>query len=147
MLSSLVMGKLCISQVSVLLMENYEPPVFALALNELLASLVGENSTEIPTFVVPFVVAASKLKLENKNAVSSHKVSVYGLQFGSATEPTDALSSKLQQPPPSLQIFHEQLACFLQFARVLKFSAFVIFGQSGQDISQNSKRDLEVHCL
>lgn len=127
-------------------MENYRPPILACAINEVLSMLLGDNSSEIPALVVPFVVAASKLKLENKYVISTGDVSVYGMQFGSATDSMQALGSKLQKPAPSLQIYHEQLTCFLQFVGVLAVSAFVMVGQISQGVSpQTSETDLEVH--
>lgn len=132
-------------EVSVLLMENYQPPVLACALNEVLSMLLGENSSEIPALVVPCVVTASNLKMENKNVISTSDVSVYGMQYGPATDSMQALGSKLQKPVPSLQIYHQQLACFLQFVPVLTASAFVMVGQISQGVSpETSERDLEV---
>lgn len=129
-----------------LLMENYQPPILACAINEVLSMLLGDNSSDTPALVVPFVVAESKLKLDNKNVISTSDVSVYGMQFGPATDLTQALGSRVQKPAPSLQIYHEQLACFLQFVRVLAVSAFVMVGQISQGVSpQTSETDLEVH--
>nr|XP_027062785.1 uncharacterized protein LOC113689161 [Coffea arabica] len=65
-----------VSEVSVLLLEHIEPPLLACALNEVLVSFLGGTSSDIPNLVVPFLVEASKLKLENKNAISSYEVSL-----------------------------------------------------------------------
>ncbi|KAA8524904.1 hypothetical protein F0562_011327 [Nyssa sinensis] len=118
-------------KVSVLLLQNYEPPILVCAVNEVLASIMGENSSTMPTLVLPFMVAASKLKWENKNSSMNNKVSLYGMQIGQATDISEAMSGKTQKPPSQLQIHHEPLACCLQLIRVLKLPAFVLIGQSG----------------
>lgn len=115
-------------EVSVLLLEDYKPPILVCALNEVLGSLFGGNASGVPSLVIPFVVASSKHKLENKNSLEIHKYSLYGIQFGPTTESIEALAIKVQKPPLSLQIHHEQLACLLQLVRVSKIPTFVIVG-------------------
>ncbi|MCD7473284.1 hypothetical protein HAX54_015063 [Datura stramonium] len=73
-------------KVSVLLLENYEPPTFACALNEVLALLVGDGLSNVPTIVVPFVVAATRIKMENRISVAVDNTSVYGLQVAGRAE-------------------------------------------------------------
>ncbi|XP_027064971.1 uncharacterized protein [Coffea arabica] len=118
-----------VSEVSVLLLEHTEPPLLACALNEVLVSFLGGTSSDIPNLVVPFLVEASKLKLENKNAISSYEVSLYRLEFGQLHNLTHALASKIQKAPQSLRIYHEQLACLLHLVRVLDIPALVLVGQ------------------
>lgn len=141
-------GTFCVSQLSILLLEYYEPPILACALNEVLASIVGEESSNIPTLVVPFIVEASKLKLENKNSSTSSEVSLYGLEFGSVKNAPQAWASKIQNPPKSLQIYDEQLSCLLHIVRALDIPVFVLIGQHARHISRDTlKEDLEVHFL
>lgn len=123
-----------LQQVSILLLPKYEPPILACAVNEVLASLVGENSSTMPTLILPYFVAALNLKLENKH-LSHDKISLHGFQIGPETDTTRALLTSTQKLPPSLQIHHETLACLLQLVRVLKMPTFVLLGQSDQSLS------------
>ncbi|KAF5960642.1 hypothetical protein HYC85_001851 [Camellia sinensis] len=118
--------------VTLLLMQNYEPPVLVCAISEVLASINGESSSIVPTVVLPIIVATPNLKLERKYSTRSDKVSLYGVQIGPETDITRDMVAKTQKPPSSLQIHHEPLACFLQLVRVLKLPTFVLIGQSGQ---------------
>ncbi|KAJ8568632.1 hypothetical protein K7X08_028165 [Anisodus acutangulus] len=132
-------------EVSLLLLENYEPPTLACALNEVLALLAGDGLSNMPTIVAPFVVAATKLKMESRTSVAVDNISVYGLQVGASSGLTKALFTNLQSPPPSLQIFNQQLACLLQLVRVLKMPTFVIIGKKGQNFHhETSEEELEV---
>lgn len=129
-----------------LLLEDYEPPILACALSEVLSVLAVGESSAIPTVVAPFIVPASKLKVDRKNSAIMDNAPIYGLQFGPSTDATQALVSKLQTPPPSLQIFHEQLACLLQLVRVLTLPTVVLIRKTGQSIhNQTSDEHLEVH--
>ncbi|XP_015080425.1 uncharacterized protein LOC107024060 [Solanum pennellii] len=128
-------------EVSLLLLENYEPPTLACALNEVLALLVGDGLSNMPTVIAPFFVAASKLKMENRPSVSVDNRSVYGLQVGASSDLTKALCTNLQSPPPSLQIFNEQLACLLQLVRVLKMPTYVIIGKKGQNLHRKTSEE------
>lgn len=128
-------------EVSLLLLENYEPPTLACALNEVLALLVGDGLSNTPTIVAPFVVAATKLKMENRTSVAVDNISVYGLQVGASCGLTKALCTNLQSPPPSLQIFNEQFACLLQLVRVMKMPTFVIIGKKGQNLHRKTSEE------
>ncbi|ONI18025.1 hypothetical protein PRUPE_3G192700 [Prunus persica] len=130
-------------EVSVLLMQYHEPPILACAVNEVLAQIAGKKSSSIPTIVAPFVVASSKLKLESKSATKFEgKVSLYGTEIGSETAISKAMATRTQKPPPTMQIHHEPLACFLQLARVLKLPTYVLIGERGLRISD--KEELEI---
>ena len=115
-------------QLSMVLLQNYEPPILACAVNEVLASITGEQSSPLPTFLVP----SSKLKWEIKNSAPNHKNALYGMQIGPETETTQALATRTKKPPSLLQIRHEPLAIFIQLARVLKLPTFVLIGQNGK---------------
>lgn len=128
-------------EVSLLLLENYEPPVLAYALNEVLALLVGDGLSNTLTIVAPFVVAATKLKMENRTSIAVDNISVYGLQVGASSGLTKALCTNLRSPPQSLQIFNEQLTCLLQLVRVLKMPTFVIIGKKGQNLHHKSSEE------
>lgn len=114
-------------QLSIVLLQNYDPPILACAVNEVLASITGEQSSSLPTFLVP----APKLKWEVKNSAPYHKNVLYGLQIGPETETTRALAARTEKSPSCFQIHHEPLAIFIQLARVLKLPTFVLIGQSG----------------
>ncbi|MCE0481320.1 hypothetical protein HAX54_038999 [Datura stramonium] len=104
------------------------------ALNEVLALLVGDGLSNVLTIVAPFVMAATKLKMENRISVAVDNTSVYRLQVGASSGLTKALCSNLQSPPPWLQIFSEQLTCLFQLVRVLQMPTFVIIGKKGQKL-------------
>ncbi|KAK6116317.1 hypothetical protein DH2020_049944 [Rehmannia glutinosa] len=132
-------------EVSVLLLQKYEPPILACALNEVLLKLAGDDLSTMPTLIVPSIVPESKLKQENKYSVKSDKVSVYGIKLGPTTDVTEALSSKLPKSPPFLQIYHEDLATLLHLVNVMKLPTVVLIGLSGQRISsKNFEEELEV---
>ncbi|GAY55124.1 hypothetical protein CUMW_162000 [Citrus unshiu] len=116
-------------KVSVLLLQNYEPPALVCAISEVLAQLNCETST-LPLLLAPFVVESSKLKGQEKSlAASESKVSLYGLQIGLETDITQAMAARTQKAPSSLQIHCEPLACFLQLVRILKSPTFILIGQ------------------
>ncbi|KAM7495308.1 hypothetical protein LguiB_029917 [Lonicera macranthoides] len=134
-------------QVSILLLQKYEPPILACAVNEVLASLARENSSNMPTLIIPYFVAASKLKLESKNSTTNDEVSLFGMQIGPETDVTQALVSRAQKLPSSLQIHDEPLACILQLVRVLKMPAFVLTGQSVQSLPHKTfGEEVKVIC-
>ncbi|KAK9131580.1 hypothetical protein Sjap_012067 [Stephania japonica] len=109
------------TSVTVLLMENYEPPVVACAINQVLQSIIEENSSSsmMPTLVLPFLVQASTFHNWDKN--DSAAVSLYATHIGTQTDLVLSMVAALKKPPPSLQIHYEPLACLIHFARVLKF--------------------------
>lgn len=135
-----------IYQVSILLMQNYEPPFLVCALNEVLSSITGEEAQCIPTILLPSVVPPSKLKLDAGNSTANgSKVSLYGMQIGPQSIVNEALFTKVQKPPSSMQISHEPLACFLQLLHVLKLPAFVLIGKRSQHLSsKTSGEELEL---
>ncbi|KAM1716709.1 hypothetical protein ACFX11_024648 [Malus domestica] len=121
-------------------MEYSEPPILACAINEVLGELAGRNSSSVPTVVAPFFLESSKLKGESKSATKfEFKYSLYGIEIGSETSISKAMATETQKPPPSLQIHHEPLACFLQLVRVLKLPTYVLIGQRGQCISDKEE--------
>lgn len=131
-------------QVSVLLLQNYEPPSLVCAINEVLAHISYETST-LPTLLAPFVVESSKLKGDKTSVASGSKVSLYGLQIGPEKNITQAVAARIEKPPASLQIHYEPLACFLQLVRVLKLPTLILIGQrstSHSDKSSEGKLEL-----
>ncbi|KAJ0112146.1 hypothetical protein Patl1_01793 [Pistacia atlantica] len=98
-------------QVSVLLLQNYEPPSLVCAINEVLAHI---------------------------SAASGSKVSLYGLQIGPETNITQAMTARIKKPAASLQIHYEPLACFLQLVRVLKLPTLILIGQGSTSHSDKS---------
>lgn len=130
-----------IFQVTLLLLQNKEPPVLACALNEVLVSIVEENLSAPPTVVLPVVISASKIKLEEKHQSASERDTLYGVQIGPESETTRSLLAKCGKPPPSLQIQYEPLACLLQLACVSKLSICVIIALAGQSQSRKITGD------
>lgn len=124
-------------------MENYEPPILACALHEVLLKLSGDDHSTVPTLVVPFVLPESKLKIEHKYSGKSDKASVFGMKLGPKSDVSELLSSRLQKSPPFSQICHEELALFLHLVNVMKLPTVVLIGVTGQR-SKNSNEELEV---
>ncbi|XP_057961296.1 uncharacterized protein LOC131153182 [Malania oleifera] len=123
-------------QVSLLLLQIYKPPILVCVLNEVLALLIGEEPSSMPTIVVPCLFSASKLTWKTRNStLNVSKASLYGIQVGANTDITESMITKTQIPPSSLQIYDEPIACFLQLVRVLKVPAFILIGQRGQHLS------------
>ncbi|PWA98588.1 hypothetical protein CTI12_AA017110 [Artemisia annua] len=127
-------------QVSILVLQKYESPVLACAISEVLSSLAEDTST-MPSLILPFILDSSKIKLERKSSTNEN---IYGIQIGPQTDMMQTLSSRHVKAPSSMQIHHEPLVCALQLVRVLKTSAFILIGQTGQQ--QTSTDELEVIC-
>ncbi|EYU42790.1 hypothetical protein ABFS82_13G006100 [Erythranthe guttata] len=134
-------------EVSILLLQSYEPPLLACALNEVLLKLAGNDLSTMPTLIAPFIVPESKLKQESNYSRKNDKGSVYGIKLGHTTDITEALSSRLPKSPPFSQINHEGLAMLLHLVNVIKIPTVVLIGLSDQSVSnKNSKEELEVIC-
>lgn len=133
-------------EVSVLLLENYEPPILACAVSETLAALTSCESSTVPTIVAPFLVPATQLKTDRRFSATTDQTQIYGLQFGPASDDTQALCKKLPNPPPSLQVFHEQLACSIHFVRVLMLPTMVLVGKIGES-THNLTSDEQLQAM
>lgn len=133
-------------QVSMLLMEKYEPPILACALSEVLTQIIGEASAGLPTLVVPFIGSSTKLKWESRTSTTNDsKLLLYGQQIGPETDVTQSIASRTQKPPSSLQVHYEPLACFLQLVTVLKLPTAIVIGQRGRSSSDKAaEEDLEI---
>ncbi|KAM0029214.1 hypothetical protein Hdeb2414_s0018g00523151 [Helianthus debilis subsp. tardiflorus] len=128
-----------VKQVSILVLQKYEPPVLSCAINEVLSSLAEEDTSTMPSLILPFLVDSSKLKLERKKSPDEN---IYGIQIGPQTDMIQALVSRHVKAPSSMQIHHEPLSCALQLVRVLKTASFILIGQSGQ----HRVDDFEIIC-
>ncbi|CAN6981884.1 unnamed protein product [Brassica oleracea var. botrytis] len=125
-------------QVSVFLLRSYEPPALVCAMNELLDMITREAST-LPTIVAPFFVAASKLKFNNKSLeASSRKASLRYVQVGPETEATRLFATRVEKPPPLMQILHEPLSCLLHLARVKCLPTSILIGQRSSSVSHKA---------
>ncbi|XP_022989457.1 uncharacterized protein LOC111486509 isoform X1 [Cucurbita maxima] len=121
--------------VSVLILQNYEPPVLACALNEVLSHIAGGSSpsSSKPSLVVPFVIASSKLKWENKTLTKTDRsVLLLGTAMGPETDISRTLIAKVQELPLTSQIYCEQLACLFHLIRFLNIPAFFLVGRTGR---------------
>ena len=79
-------------------MQNYEPPVLACAVSEVLGQIAGEQSSPLPTILAPFIVASSKLKRDGKSLTKSeNKIPVYGVQIGPETDITKAIAARTEK--------------------------------------------------
>ncbi|KAJ4730263.1 Period circadian protein [Melia azedarach] len=131
-------------QVSVLLLQNYEPPTLVCAINEVLAQITCETSTA-PALLVPFIVEPSKFKGQDKMlAMSGNRIYLYGFQIGLEEDTTPALAATTQKLPSSWQIHYEPLACFLQLVRILKFPTFILVGLSRSHSGKTLGCELEI---
>lgn len=129
-------------------MQNYEPPVLACAVNEVLGQITGEESSLLPTILVPFIVASSKLKKDGKSLTKSeNRVSVYGVHIGPETDITKAVAARTGKLSCSFQVHHEPLACLLQLIRVLQLPTSILIGERGRRVSDENIEDLEVLVL
>ncbi|KFK38226.1 hypothetical protein AALP_AA3G085000 [Arabis alpina] len=133
-------------QVSVFLLRSYEPPALVCAMNELLDLITREAST-LPTIVAPFFVAASKLKFNNRALeASTRKASLHYVQVGPETETSRLFASRIEKPPPSMQIKYEPLSCLLHLARVKGLPTSILIGQRSSSIS-NKALDEELQVI
>lgn len=132
-------------QVSFVLLQNYEPPVLACAVTEVLEQIAGEKSSPLPTIIIPSIVASSKLKRDGKILMKSeNKIPLYGLQIGPVTDTIKAMVASAEKPPCPFQIHHEPLACLLQLARVLNLPTFALIAEKGRRVSDKNIEDIEV---
>ncbi|XP_062107096.1 uncharacterized protein LOC133818325 [Humulus lupulus] len=132
-------------QVSFFLMQSYEPPVLACAVNEVLSQISGEGSSPLPTILAPLFVSSSKLKRDGKPLQKSeNKVPVYGVQIGPENDITKAISTRTEKLSCSAQVHHEPLACLLQLARALHLPTFILIGEKGRHVSNEIIEDLEI---
>ncbi|KAG2321472.1 hypothetical protein Bca52824_014685 [Brassica carinata] len=124
--------------VSVFLLRSYEPPALVCAMNELLDMITKEAST-LPTIVAPFFVAASKLKFNNRSLeANSRKASLHYFHVGQETETTRLFATRVEKPPPSMQIHHEPLSCLLHLARVKCLPTSILIGQRSSSVSHKA---------
>lgn len=134
-------------QVSILLLPNYEPPVAACAIREILATIVSDKSSEPPTLIVPYVAKTVKHNYEVRiQTPFEQEGKVYGAEVGVSTEFTKVMLAATARPPPSLQIHCEALACLLHMVRVLKLPAFVLIAASGQNQTKRSSEYVPEVC-
>lgn len=124
-------------QVSVFLLRSYEPPALVCAMNELLDMITREASS---TIVAPFFVPASKLKFNNKSLeASSRKVaSLRYFHVGPETEAARMFATRVEKPPPLMQIHHEPLSCLLHLARVKCLPTSILIGQRSSSTSHKA---------
>jgi len=125
-------------QVSILLLPNYEPPIAACAVREVLSSIVSENLSGQPTIILPFVMKTLKFNRELVKLSSSKEVELYAAEIGSTTDFTQAMTAGLTTISSSLQLNCEPLACLLHMVRVLCVPTVLLIGSDGQSQNQSS---------
>ncbi|CAL9047453.1 unnamed protein product [Musa banksii] len=127
-------------QVSIFILQNYEPPLAACVTNELLASFSNET-----TIVLPFVMKALKINREEMNGQSvDQEVTLYAAKIGGISELTKAMISGAISAPPSLQIHCELLACLLLMARILSLPTVLIAAGGQRSNRKSSNPELEM---
>ncbi|GMI98590.1 hypothetical protein like AT3G07640 [Hibiscus trionum] len=135
---------------TMVMIDHLEPPVLSKAIYSVLRKIEDAEhiSSTVPTIVAPFLVPASKLKLEGRLlTANSGKLPLYGIQVGPETDVSRAIASKTQKPPPSLQIHYEPLACFLHLVRAANLPTSIIVGQRSQSpFNQALNEDLQTLC-
>lgn len=106
-------------------------------MNELLDMITREASS---TIVAPFFVPASKLKFNNKSLeASSRKVaSLRYFHVGPETEAARMFATRVEKPPPLMQIHHEPLSCLLHLARVKCLPTSILIGQRSSGVSHKA---------
>ncbi|KAK8505987.1 hypothetical protein V6N13_002642 [Hibiscus sabdariffa] len=135
---------------TMVMIDHLEPPVLSQAIYSVLTKIEDAEhiSSTVPTIIAPFLVPASKLKLEGRLSTgNSGKLPLYGIQVGPETDVSRAIASKTQKPPPSLQIHYEPLACFLHLVRAANLPTSIIVGQRSQSpFNQALNEDLQTLC-
>ncbi|KAK7304087.1 hypothetical protein RJT34_15119 [Clitoria ternatea] len=135
-------------KISIVVMQHYEPPELACALNEVLNKIAGNNSSLMPTLLVPFLVESSKVKGKSITLRSDEsKRLIFSKQIGENTDIMQALLNKTLELPSSLQIQHETFACFHHFVRVMKLPTFFLIGQISEYLDNKSTKQHEVICV
>ncbi|XP_038886868.1 uncharacterized protein LOC120077082 [Benincasa hispida] len=131
-----------IYQVSVLILQSYDPPVLACALDVVLSHIAGErlppSSEAKPTLVVPSVITSSKLKWESNTLTKNDRTVLYGTEVGPETDISRTMGAKVKKLPSSSQIFYEQLACLYHLIHILNISAFFVVGRTGHSLSNQA---------
>lgn len=120
-------------RVSILVLPNYSPPMAACAMNEVLALISAQNSSEL-TIIVPLIA---------KTLVTSG-CTLYGSEIGAKTDFSSELIQKTARPPSDLKIHCESVACLVQMVLVLNIATVLLFGSRSQGQSGKSNdSDLE----
>ncbi|PKA51204.1 hypothetical protein AXF42_Ash010644 [Apostasia shenzhenica] len=121
-------------QVTILLVPNYEPPIAACAVNEILSWTTSESFCVQPTIIVPYITKSLKNDQELINSTTSEKqTTLYAAVIGSRNDLTGAVCAGTMSSPPTFRLYCETLACLLQMVRVLKLTTvFLIASASGK---------------
>ncbi|XP_039020514.1 uncharacterized protein LOC120152339 [Hibiscus syriacus] len=129
---------------TMVMLDHLEPPVLPQAIYSVLTKIADAEhmSSTFPTIIAPFLVPASKLKLEGRLlTANSGKVPLY------ETNVSRVIASKTQKPSPSLQIHYEPLACFLHLVRAANLPTSIIIGQRSQSpFNQALTEDIQTLC-
>lgn len=135
-------------QVSLLLLPNYEPPVAACAIKEILTSICEQSFSNQPTIIVPLIVEALKSNRDMMTqTISDQEVTLYGVEIGPTNELSQAIIARSAAAPLSLRIPYEPLACLVQMIRVLNLSTVFLIASSGQgQHNKGSDHELEAVC-
>ncbi|ONK79329.1 uncharacterized protein A4U43_C01F5260 [Asparagus officinalis] len=120
-------------QVSILLLPNYEPPIAACAVREVLSSILSDNLSGQPTIVLPFVMKSLKFNQD--------------IEIEARTDFAQAMLSEVTKTSSPVQLNCEPSACLLHMVRVLRLPTVLLIASDGQ--SQNKRAieyELEALC-
>ncbi|KAE8730540.1 Period circadian protein, putative isoform 2 [Hibiscus syriacus] len=135
---------------TMVMLDHLEPPVLPHVIYSVLTKIADAEhmSSAVPTIIAPFLVPASKLKVEGRLlTMNSGKVPLYGIQVGPETNVSRVIASKTQKPPPSLQIHYEPVACFLHLVRAANLPTSIIVGQRSQSpFNKALTEDIQTLC-
>ncbi|KAL4379249.1 hypothetical protein GQ457_02G005040 [Hibiscus cannabinus] len=135
---------------TMVMLDHLEPSVLPRAIYSVLTKIADAEhmSSTVTTIIAPFLVPASKLKLEGRLlTTNSGRLPLYGIQVGPESDVSRAIASETQKPPPSLQIHYEPLACFLHLVRAANLPTSIIVGQRSQNpFNQALTEDLQTLC-
>ena len=136
-----------IIQVSILLIPNYEPPIAACAVREILSAISSGNVSDQPVIILPFIMKALKFNREMTNLSSSRQeVTLHAAEIGATTEFTRALVAGIANVSSSLQLNSEPLACLLHMVRVLVVPTVLLIASDGQNQKERST-DYEIEVF
>lgn len=134
---------------SILLLPNYEPPIAACAVREVLSSILSDNLSGQPTIVLPFVMKSLKFNQDIiKLSSSQQEVTLYAAEIEARTDFAQDMVSEVTKISSSVQLNCEPSACLLHMVRVLRLPTVLLIASDGQ--SQNKRAieyELEVFSI
>lgn len=137
-----------IPQVSILLLPNYQPPIAACAVKEVLSSVVSENHHETPTIIAPFIMRASKSNREiMKRSSPENKSTLCAAEVGPRNDFIQTMIAGISTISAPLNLECEPLACLLYMVRVLSIPTVFLIASDGEFPNKlSSNYEVEALC-